>query len=276
MRLAIYYAHLIEAARESGKPMADICAEARAAGIEAVDLMHEELTDKSLPDYASFGFALSGVPVWFDFARKPFGKDDLAFLEDLKRGGATRCLLLPAQFAPGDDREALMGQILDGTAAVAEACQAAGIAPTLEPFGSSDVPFHTVAELRRFLDAIPSLGITIDTGNFYWSDTDLLEAYAALKDRVNYVHAKDYGPMAFNGEAKNVSDAGVAFYGCPIGAGRIPVAKVFRELVRDGYDGTIVMELSGLRRMEPAIIASSCFVRDEWAKAIVDVKKRGW
>ena len=274
MKLAIYYVHLLEAAKQSGRPLADICDEARAAGIKAVDLMYEELTDKSIPNYLSYGFALSGVPVWFDFAHKPFSKSDLAFLDDLRRAGAEHALLLPASFKPEDDREALMPQILDGTAAVAEACVEAGVKPTMEIFGSNDVPFHTPAEMHRFLDAIPSLGITIDTGNFLWSDTDLLEVYPSFRSRVDYVHAKDYASMPFNGECKNTSDAGKEFYGCPVGAGMIPVRAIFRELARDGYNGTIVMELSGLNKMESAIVASASYVRDEWKQALEAAKKK--
>ena len=268
MKLSIFYAHLIEAARESGRPMADLCSEVRAAGIEAVDLMYEELTDKSLPDCKSFGFALSGVPVWFDFAHKPFSKSDLAFLDDLRRADAARALLLPARFEPEDDREALMPRILDATAAVAEACKKAGIEPTMEICGRRNVPFHRPADLQRFLDAIPSLGVTIDTGNCTWSDTDLLEFYASVRSRVNYVHAKDYARMPFNGEAAILSGDGREFYGCPVGAGMIPLRPFFRNLARDGYDGTMVLEFSGVHKLESAIVASASFVRDEWEQAV--------
>ena len=273
MKLATFYVHLLEAANESGRPLTDICDEARASGIEAVDLMYGELTNKALSNYQSYGFALSGVPVWFDFAHKPFSTADLAFLDVLRRAGAERVMLLPTRFTPEDDREALMPQILDGTAAVAEACMEAGIQPTMEIFDSDTVPFHTVEDMHRFLDAAPSLGMTIDTGNIFWTDADLLEVYSMFRSRVNYIHAKDFSPVPFHGERKRASRGGREFYGCPIGAGMIPIRSLFRELVRDGYNGTVVIELYGVHKLESALVASANFLRDEWKQAVEAVKK---
>lgn len=102
-------------------------------------------------------------------------------------------------------------------------------------------------DCRYVLDHVEGLGFVFDTANFMVADKEdnLLEDYQLLKDRIRRVHLKDVvrgdfpnGEKCVNGEMIRCVTPGV---------GIVPLKEFLNELEKDGYDGTLCIEYSGLR-----------------------------
>jgi sugar phosphate isomerase/epimerase len=81
--------------------------------------------------------------------------------------------------------------------------------------------FNTVAELERFSH------LTLDTTHLGTWGLDPLAAYERLRERVAHVHLSN-----FDDQEHRLPDAG-----------RLPLAELLRAMARDGYAGTITVEL---------------------------------
>ena len=90
----------------------------------------------------------------------------------------------------------------------------------------------------------PRMGLCIDMGHTVRTGTDIVRAVADAGPRLLDMHAKDL---------RNLSDVDSQ---CAVGDGRIPIAEIFRELVRMRYPGYVNLEyeiepdnpLPGMRR----------------------------
>lgn len=113
--------------------------------------------------------------------------------------------------------------------------------------------------LEMVLDSVgsPRLGLTLDTGNFYWAGHPLDRVYEIIQrfaERVVHTHAKN---IAYPEELQQVQrETGYKYgeYVCPLPDGDIDHFKVCRILKRAGYAGDLCLEDESLGR----------FPKDEW------------
>lgn len=137
------------------------------------------------------------------------------------------------------------GQALQSMAAALNAiCDYAerkGIRVTMEDFDDIRAPFSSADELLWFLEQVPKLAITFDTGNFIYRGEDELEAFTKLKDRIIHVHCKDRSLEDSGGEPR-ISASGIPLYPSPAGSGCIRIAEVLRLLKAEGYADTLAIE----------------------------------
>lgn len=110
--------------------------------------------------------------------------------------------------------------------------------------------------LSGVLQAIPDprLGLTLDTGNFYWSGVPLAELYslyARFAPRVRHTHVKSiaYPPE----ERDRRRDTGWKYgqYASPLAQGDIDFRRVLQLLREAGYDGSLTIENEALGRLGP-------------------------
>lgn len=110
---------------------------------------------------------------------------------------------------------------------------------------------------REFLDAVldsvdsPRLGMTLDTGNFYWYGYPLDQVYEILEHfapRAKHTHIKNINyPEAERGKQREVGWK-YGEYGCPIPEGDIDHSRVVGFLKSAGYEGDICIEDESLGR----------------------------
>jgi sugar phosphate isomerase/epimerase len=111
-----------------------------------------------------------------------------------------------------------------------------------------------------FLDAIfdavpdPRLGLTLDTGNFYWFGYPLDELYGLIEKyapRVKHTHAKNinYPPALAN--VRREVGVGYKDYCCSLDEGNIDLARVVRILRAAGYDRDLCIENESLFKHPP-------------------------
>jgi sugar phosphate isomerase/epimerase len=152
---------------------------------------------------------------------------------------------------PPEDRDARVRRYAAAMREVLSRTHASRVAVGMENHGAqgNDPEF-----LAGVLEAIPDprLGLTLDTGNFYWSGqplSELYRIYARFAPRVRHTHMKSiaYPPE----ERERRRDTGWKYgeYASPLAQGDIDLARVIKMLRDAGYDGSLTIENESLGRM---------------------------
>ena len=111
--------------------------------------------------------------------------------------------------------------------------------------------------LDRVFDAItdPRLGLTLDTGNFYWWGHALADVYRLIEKyapRAKHTHIKNinYPPAV----AQQKREIGFEYkqYSCPLGEGNIDLKRVVALLESGGYRRDFCIEDESLLRIPEA------------------------
>ncbi|HZO90246.1 MAG TPA: sugar phosphate isomerase/epimerase family protein [Chthonomonadaceae bacterium] len=113
------------------------------------------------------------------------------------------------------------------------------------------------AFLRGLLDAVgsPRLGLTLDSGNFYWRGWPLsrvYEIYEEFAPHVKHTHIKNikYPPELRETQREIGYEYGK--YVCPIHEGDIDHTRYFAALRKAGYDRDLCLEDESLGKYTPA------------------------
>lgn len=158
---------------------------------------------------------------------------------------------------------------------VAEAARA-DVDVTMEDFDNARSPIRNMEGMDAFLRAVPSLSVTLDTGNFRFSAEDAWEAYRHFEreypGRVRHVHLKDrWIPGGRNSDDGKVVAGdpltamdGAVMYPCPVGSGSMPIPQILQALREKGYDGIVSMEFFGAASYTKCIEESARWLRKIW------------
>ena len=121
----------------------------------------------------------------------------LGKLELLRRFSCSRLMIvaLPVTDVAGeDDRERAMARMIEGLCPIVAAANAQGIEVYIENFSKALLPYTSVSDIERILDAVPALKYTFDVGNFICVGVDPFVAYERLRSRVSALHLKNFTP----------------------------------------------------------------------------------
>jgi sugar phosphate isomerase/epimerase len=108
--------------------------------------------------------------------------------------------------------------------------------------------------LSPLLDRVGSkrLGVTLDTGNFYWFGHPLSKVYELIETfapRVVHTHCKNIGYPEDQREVQRPIGWEYAKYEAPIDQGDIDFTRVVKILRAAGYSGDLCVENEALRRL---------------------------
>ena len=137
-------------------------------------------------------------------------------------------------------------RMAEGLSAIVRQGAREGITVTVEDFDDECSPLSGMNGLRWFMDRIPDLGYTFDTGNFIIQKEDEQKAFELLKDRIVHVHCKDRGskPLA-------------------VGSGTIPISAILGKLKEMNYDGYLAIEHFDAEDQETCISQSAEYLGGE-------------
>ncbi len=277
MRLSVFFDHVREAAAQTGKPLREVLSLCRAEGVEGLEIRDLHLREREAelsPMLKEVGLQISCVYGMHDLGCP--GKEGLASARETLRlagrHGCRRVLLVPGALEAAE-ADALNALSPEDTAAfmarnpavcrmrdrlrllVAEAEQHQ-VTVTLEDFDGAREPYARRAQLRWFMEQVPGLRFTLDTGNFAFSDEDVLAAQTLLAPWVAHVHCKDRGEEPGMTERQHCRGlAPVA-----VGDGYLPVDEVVRRLKAGGYQGFLAIEHFGARDQLEAIRRSARYL----------------
>jgi sugar phosphate isomerase/epimerase len=110
--------------------------------------------------------------------------------------------------------------------------------------------------LAGVLQAIPDprLGLTLDTGNFYWSGQPLSELYRIYErfaPRVRHTHIKSIAYPPEERERRRETGWKYGQYASPLAEGDIDLSRVLKLFREAGYDGSLTIENEALGRLDP-------------------------
>jgi sugar phosphate isomerase/epimerase len=159
-----------------------------------------------------------------------------ASLEELRRCvdvfaslGARWMNIHPDRHAPMHSRAFFVEKNLETLAELLPYATHHGVGLMLENLPGD---FNTAAQLGELLDPLPELGLHLDVGhaNLMVGHSTVEELLAAYGARLRHVHLHD-------------NKGGAADLHLPLGTGSVDVRGAVRMLQRQGYDGTITLEV---------------------------------
>ena len=140
-----------------------------------------------------------------------------------------------------------------------------GVAFAIENHGTTT---NDPAFLSALFEKVGSkrLGLTLDTGNFYWFGHPLskvYELYEAFAPRVFHTHCKSIHYPATEREKQRPMGWKYAEYTCPLGEGDIDFARVAAILHKAGYQNDLCIEDESIYFRKPSADEATKQLADE-------------
>jgi sugar phosphate isomerase/epimerase len=119
--------------------------------------------------------------------------------------------------------------------------------------------------LAGVLEALPDprLGLTLDTGNFYWSGqplSELYRIYTRFAPRVHHTHVKSIAYPPEERERRRETGWKYGEFASPLARGDIDFPRVVKLLRDTGYDGSLTIENESFGRFpadeRPGVLVS--------------------
>ncbi|NMP38567.1 MAG: sugar phosphate isomerase/epimerase [Clostridiales bacterium] len=250
IKTSIFFEHLYDIAAQTGCTPAQAMKEAKKLGIdyveadaframESIDELKRLLNSAELKVGGMFGF--------FDFAHEKQPEKVNELLDCAQALNAANIMPIPGFINEGEDRAAAIDSMVRELNILCDKAQKRGITVTLEDFDSVRAPYGTAEELAYFLERVPGLYCTFDTGNFIVRGDDVLRAFDLLKNRIAHVHMKDRAFAPVCGEEPLICEDGKKLYPAPVGSGDLPMTEIANRLCEHGYNGICAIEHFGAK-----------------------------
>ncbi len=251
MILSVFFSHIQEAAKQRDISLTDALNAARHMGYSMAEIDFDALNgDPSiLPALREAGMGISSIYCFFSFEQQEQTDRIHALVKLAASSGAKHVMPIPGfhHAKTEEGRATELDRMLSGMKTLTEVAVEAGLTVTIEDFDSAASPIRNSRGMRCFLDRIPSLKVTFDTGNFRFSGEDELTAFDALKERIAHVHLKDRALTDQFGAEALTALCGTALYPAPVGSGVIPMTEILNRLRGIGYEGILTVEHFGAR-----------------------------
>ncbi len=267
MKIAVFYEHLMEAARQSQKDLDEILDIARGCGVQGVDFPLQGLDES--PQDAKARLDRAGLSVLSlhkdcDFVHVPDWGQARELVDLAAQWGVGPVLVVPGFVEENADAQQWKQAEETIVKALVPLCgyaAAKGVNVTLEDYDGVKAPFGTMEQLLGFTRQVPGLGISFDTGNFLFWAQDELAAFELLKDKIVHIHCKDRALQPSNG-ACQVSVDNTKLYPSPVGGGVIHMREILTRLSRMGYTGALTIEHFGAQDQLALLRQSAGWLRE--------------
>ncbi|MBQ5332788.1 MAG: sugar phosphate isomerase/epimerase [Oscillospiraceae bacterium] len=253
-RLNIFLEHIYEGAAQQDISLEKMLCFAHKAGYGGLECDLSRLSDRSETKklFDCCGLSVSSVYNFFDFGHEAFeiSKDKIfAHLETAAFFGAQTVLAVAGFIHNGDNFDAVRGRMAEALSFMCETAEKYGITVTLEDFDDTAAPFSDSDGLLWFMENVPKLRFTFDTGNFAYSLENAEDAYLKLRRYVHHVHLKDRSWDSLRADSDNTNGkadlSGKIMYPCEAGGGFIGIERIVKKLISDGYKGSFSVEHFG-------------------------------
>lgn len=248
MKLSVFYHHICEAAQQSGKAVSEIIDTVKGFGIEYLEFDIADLKkDETADILVRSGMKISSVYGFYDFANSSDLSDAFYHCDKAALLGSEKIMLIPG-FYSKNDKEVMRAEREKMIAAMKAVCVYAhekGLTPTIEDFDDFMSPISTSERMLGFIEEVPYLKVTFDTGNFMFSAESENYAFERLKPYIVHVHCKDRSMTPDERCEMKCAVDGTEMYACPTGDGCVAVGHIVGELLKSGYDGIFTIEHFG-------------------------------
>ena len=267
MKIGIFLDHLREASNQSRLSLNEVAQHAAQMGISFVHvntdfwMENEARVDDLL---AQAGLYAGSADSTLQFTQ---GRDlDQAekVIRFLSRKGVKQLLLIPGFLHEAQSRSSAMDEAARHMNEMMYLARSLHVQCSIEDYDNIRAAYGTWQELKWYMEQVPELKITFDTGNFAYFGQDALEAYQQLKPFICHVHAKDRRSVGRSGEQPLKALNGNLLYPSAVGSGEMPIREILTDLKASGYDGGVLIEHFGSANMLEDMQRSA-----EWLKQLV-------
>ena len=262
MKIAAFYENILEGAEKLGITDREALITLYIQGMRAIYISYDSLrSDKErlLSLFREIGLEVEGLHGFFDLGIDPESDGCMDMIRLAKEAGASNVLIVPGMISPEDEnrREARLQNMQTALSKAVAYGEQEGIVVSMEDFDGLSAPYNSVEGLKWFLDHVPGLMCTFDTGNFIMFHEDEMEAFHLFRDRICALHIKDRSatPISDADRPKQCAD-GSFVYPAPVGSGYIKIREILASLVQDGYPGNVIAELYDYDDMLNGVIQS--------------------
>jgi len=272
MKTAMFLSHIDRVMEQGGaKNMAEGLQKLIPYGLECVDINGANIGRRY--DFNELKQALTdnGIEVSSLFYLAPFDWKDKniisSFKEETKRQLEYCASLgtdifmpvpnIPTNHADEFERTECQKKLIEYLNEAVLMCKEYNISPVMENYSDHRNPYSKVTDFDIIFENTPGLGYVLDTGNFWFSDTDFIDVYEKFHSITKHVHLKDITPNE-NGYLKiNGRNAD----GHDVGSGILDFEKLFERLNHYGYDGAVSIEICNADDMMNKLIRSFEYVK---------------
>ena len=227
VKISMFAYDVEDMARQAKVSLPEMARRLREAGVSGVDVKEG---DPQAGLYADMGLPPVNMYSVVSFCDRLSSRMNCEkFVSAAVRANVPRimCVLPPR---PHDmlESECMQAEI-DGLKLLTALAADKGISVSVEPVGSG--PCSSIDNLRRYLEAVPELECTLDSGNLYYATGRNLELqlYDENAGRIRHVHLKDLSIL--NSHQYVV-----------LGEGAVKNEQIIRQLRQSGYDGWLTLE----------------------------------
>lgn len=270
MGIAVFYENIAEGVQYCQGDMAGTLKKLKTMGMDRIYLSDQSFyQDQDLlePLLKELDLGVEGMFTFADFAHDPHSQDYKKFIDLAKSLGAGNVLIIPGVIPTEEtgDSQRLTQNMICGMGKAARYGKEQGVKVSMEDFDGLAAPFCSIRGLKQFMDAIPELFCSFDTGNFIMYHENELEALELFKDRICTVHMKDRSRTpVYAGDRPKICGDGAKEYPCPVGYGTIAMEEIIRRLKSRGYEGGYIVELMDC---DPKYLPEAIEKSVRWLKA---------
>lgn len=267
MKISVFYDHILEAHKQTGKALDELLNAVRNSGIEAVELHLGYLSEhpETVQLLQDADLKVSCIYEFYELGIKDESEKGRRHVETAVNVGAGRILVVPG-FLHGLEgkrmqmkmkhpkrldewlsRNKKLQKMKDGLTDIVALGLEKSVSVTVEDFDDVHSPLSGMNGIRWFMEQIPELKYTLDTGNFLFYDESITEVWDALADRIVHVHCKD----------RCQSDNSCVH----VGSGRMRIEQWIGLLKENGYDGYLAIEHFGVQDQEPCVQQSVAYLK---------------
>lgn len=229
-KFSVFASCISRVAKEKGVSIERAAEMLAAEGVGGFDTSY---ADKNLDLYAKTALKPVNLYGFIRFNGPDAGAAESAkFVETAERLGVPRIMCIPNEFPNGVESEDEYAKMRDGLSNLVALAKGKGIAVTVEDFGgNTKSPCSYGKYLKRFMQDIPDLKFTVDSGNLYYAGRgeDIRDMVSFAKGRIAHVHLKD--------QSKDNNRSYVT-----VGLGGVPNEDIVRAMEKDGYKGWYTLE----------------------------------
>ena len=261
MQLAVFYNHVVCAAKQKNVSTEEILNQIKKAGITglefSIDEIREQESELSLL-MKKTGFFVSCIYSRHDFSFSANGAKAFSLIDTAARLGSSKVLIIPG-FCSFTSKKPVfwkdnhpnllqyfqMNQMAKALTMICNYAANKNITVTLEDFDDKRAPYCTMNGLLWFMKKVPALKYTFDSGNFQYCGEDEINAFQLLKNYISHVHLKDRTYDVGNQGDFSLDLLNQPMYPSPVGYGCIHMKEILSLLHSIKYEDYLTIEHFG-------------------------------
>lgn len=253
MKISVFYEHIREAARQTGKPVEEVFALVKGFGIDGIEiedrvLLEDETTIMQL--LRENQMEVSCIYGFFDYSHGNDLQRGYELIDFAKKYSIRKIMIIPGflkdcEWKLSFLRNRCIKRMITNMTILSEYAGKNQVQMVLEDFDDAPAYYKDAARLEFMLSKIKGLKCAFDTGNFLYSEEDSYEVLPRFIDKIAHVHCKDRTFEQKEGKEAKATISGRKMYPSAVGSGCIRMKEIVEAILSTGYDDYFAIEHFG-------------------------------